>query len=369
MVQTEFLPVSSLHEAIGTRRPPRWLVGAVCLGLMVALTGCRKTRGQAVGPSGAFRIAFGSCVHQLNPQPIWEKILAVEPNLFIFVGDNIYADTVDPAKFKSDYARLGARADFQQLRAQCPILATWDDHDYGENDAGAEFPAKVISEACFLDFFEIPADAPPRQRPGVYDVHYFGKEGQRIQVILLDTRYFRDALEAKEDYDRAVGPYFGTSDTSKTLLGEAQWSWLEEQLNQPAQIRVVVSSIQVVSDLHGWEKWMNFPHERERLFQLIEDTGAQGVVFISGDRHHGELSCLADGTPYPIYDVTSSGLNQRRGRTPEPNPHRIGEVCWPNNFGLIDVTWGENPELTLRLIDVEGNEFVSHTTALSELQP
>ena len=145
-----------------------------------------------------------------------------------------------------------------------------------------------------------------------------------MQLLLLDTRYFRDGLE-RGKRGAVTGPYRPTKDTRKTLLGEAQWAWLETQLRRPAELRLIASSIQVVSRENGWETWGNFPHERQRLFDLVKTTGANGVLILSGDRHMSELSCeRGEAVPYPMYDITCSGLSKAGGgRDGEPNPHRV----------------------------------------------
>src|ERR1700754_3659142 len=88
------------------------------------------------------RIAFGSCADAAKPQPIWDADLAAEPDLFVFLGDNVYLDTRDPEVMRRKYAQLAAQPGFQRLKATTPILAIWDDHDFGENDAGVEYPMK-----------------------------------------------------------------------------------------------------------------------------------------------------------------------------------------------------------------------------------
>ncbi|MFX9912103.1 hypothetical protein ABTP43_20035, partial [Acinetobacter baumannii] len=77
------------------------------------------------------------------------------------------------------------------LRAQVPVVATWDDHDYGEDDAGGEYPMKEQSRRIFLDFWGEPVDSLRRERDGVYTSYTFGPEGRRVQLILLDLRYNR----------------------------------------------------------------------------------------------------------------------------------------------------------------------------------
>jgi alkaline phosphatase D len=317
------------------------------------------------------RIAFGSCAGQDLPQPIWEHVVRSRPELFLFIGDNIYADTEDMEVMRAKYAKLAAVPGFQKLRKTCPMLATWDDHDFGVNDGGADYPKRVESQQVFLDFFGEPKDSPRRKQEGVYAAATYGPPGKQVQIILLDTRYHRSPLKRREPPE-PFSRYVPHTDTSTTILGEKQWKWLEEELRKPAQIRIIVSSIQVVAEDHGSEKWMNFPHERQRLFKLIGDTGAAGVLFISGDRHLAELSMMDGGVGYPIYDLTSSALNRssKRWRRYEVNRHRVGTMNWGDNFGLIEIDWKRpDPRISLQIRDDEGDVNIQRKIYLSTLQP
>ena len=90
-------------------------------------------------------IGFGSCVHQDRPAPIWDTINSARCDAFVLLGDNIYADTSDPAVFRKKYGMLAEMPGFAKLRQTTPLFATWDDHDYGTNDAGAGFPGAAVA--------------------------------------------------------------------------------------------------------------------------------------------------------------------------------------------------------------------------------
>src|SRR5262249_15601035 len=262
------------------------------------------------------------------------------------------------AVMRAKYQQLADLPGWQKLRQTCPVLATWDDHDYGGNDVGSEYPKKDESQQIFLDFFGEAKDSPRRAQQGVYLARGMGTPGQRVQVILLDTRYFRGPLKKREKFVPGEGPYVPNTDPAATFLGETQWQWLEEQLRVPAEIRIIASSIQVVAEDHGFEKWMNMPLQRERLYKLIRDTKATGVFFISGDRHGAALSMMDGGVGYPLYDLTSSGINQasKRWRTFETNRHRIATMNVGDNFGMIVIDWDRpDPRLSLQIHDDEGD--------------
>lgn len=342
-----------------------------------------------IAPAGAGeplqRIAFGSCAKQDQPQPIWNAVLDARPQLFLFLGDNIYGDTEDMALLKRKWDLLGAQPGYQRLRAACPILATWDDHDMGKNDAGADYPRRRESQGIFLDFFGVPANSPRRQREGVYHAESFGEPGRRVRVILLDARYFRAPLQrgyqTGEPGEGRRGRYLPTEDPAATVLGEAQWRWLEEQLREPAELRLLCSGAQIIPDEHGWETWGNFPRERARLFRLIRDTRAGGVVLLSGDRHFAEMTRLSpgpDGPRYPLYEITSSSLNRPSGNMTkagtrfanELNSFRVGLAYFETNFGMIEIDWAApDPVVRLQVRDEQGGVVLQRRVALSEIHP
>ena len=315
-------------------------------------------------------ILFGSCIKQDQPIPILNTILAHKPDVFVFLGDNIYADTEDMKVMSEKYAQLGAEPLFRRLRIVSRILAIWDDHDYGVNDGGASYPKRAESEKLFLDFWDEPVASPRRGRAGIYSTALFGPEGRRLQIILLDTRYFRSPL--KKGAKRVGGAWIPDSDPEKTMLGEEQWEWLEVQLKKPAEIRIIASGIQCIAQDAGQETWSNLPHERLRLLKLIETTGAHGCLLISGDRHWSELSMTDENAPYPIYDLTSSALNQKHPRgTPTENRFRISPTTYhEENFGAIRIDWAsDEPTIALEIRDIQDRTRIRQTLKLSDLDP
>lgn len=306
------------------------------------------------------RIAFGSCLHQDKPQPIWDAVIATNPQLFLFLGDNIYGDSDDPVVLAAQYHKLGEQPGFRRLRERAELQAIWDDHDYGRNDAGVEYPSKEASRELFLDFWKEPLSSPRRSRPdGIYTASTYGPQGRRTQIIMLDLRWNRTALTAvagdAEQVARVaqnMGPYAPDLSAGASLLGAAQWRWLEEQLRVPAELRILCSSIQVLTDFTGWESWANFPEERERLLQLLGETTSSVNLIISGDVHWCEYSQLSlSPDKIPLAELTSSGLTET-WEAISPNRHRLGKAYAVPNFGLIEIDWrGSKPRLHLSVRD------------------
>ena len=303
-------------------------------------------------------IVFGSCL-DTHEHPMLDLTLTLPRDLFIFMGDNIYADKGGIPMMQEKYALLKNSRFFAGLKNK-PILATWDDHDFGLNDGGADYPQKKEAQIEFWNWLDEPADSPRRKQEGVYHSQIFGPAGKRVQVILLDTRYFRSPLK-KVQKDKAMvgGASVPTDDESTTLLGVEQWTWLEKILQEPADIRVIVSSIQFAPVAHGGECWANFPHEKRRMLNLIK---GQTAVVLSGDRHWCEFS--RDG----VFDFTSSSMTQKHPRgTPTENSNRIIPKTYHlPNVGQFQIDWSER-KVTAQVIGEDGETKIKHQAAFSEL--
>ncbi|XVE69543.1 hypothetical protein DITRI_Ditri10aG0000100 [Diplodiscus trichospermus] len=329
---------------------------AVIVGLTLVLIG------KAASYSGhplLSRIAFGSCANQSAPQPIWDAINKFDPQVFIWLGDNIYGDirrpfkilgkerTIGPWKnvprfIPSSHSQMLSRYNmaknipgYSRLRANAKVIGTWDDHDYGLNDAGKEFPAKTTNQRLLLDFLDEPLHSPRRKQAGVYTSYTFGSPGKQVKVI--------------SNLSATTGPLF------------------------------------------YMESWGRFPKERDRLFKLIRDSKRDGVFFISGDVHFGEITRYDCAAGYPLYDITSSGLTQAVEEVlPSPLHFIVRFLAWftPStmrvinqncryrsctygkpNFGAIEIDWDAFPvKLKIEVRDINGLPVIGVDISLSELQ-
>lgn len=322
----------------------------------------------------ATRLAFGSCFSTRQSGEIFGQVLDSEPDAFVFLGDNVYAEdeSEDPAlmSLREAYAELAIDPYFSRLREQTPVLVTWDDHDMGLDDAGGDWPHQKFSESLFEHVWDVGRFEDRARRPGIYYERLIGPPGQQLQIIMLDTRSFRTPLTRHPD--QSVGRYTPSTDPNQSLLGEAQWQWLEEQLSKPADVRIIVSTIQVIAEGHHWEAWRMMPAERKRLYTLLKSTGASGVVVVSGDRHAASIYRLHAGLNYPLYELTTSSLNLPLSNwvpdpVEEPGPNRLGGVYFESNFGLVDVDWEKN-EIALRIIDTKGRPVQERIVSLDSLQ-
>ncbi|HYC00150.1 MAG TPA: alkaline phosphatase D family protein [Candidatus Limnocylindrales bacterium] len=323
-----------------------------------------------VGPMR--RIFVGSCLDQNRPQPFWNAVFARQPDLALLIGDNVYADAASVDALAAHYRRQLARPGVQSLLASVPLLATWDDHDYGLDDAGADNPLRHQAKEIFLAAWDPDASEQRRGRDGVYDSVIIGPPGRAVHIILLDTRTFRSPLARDRTWVlpvRGRGPYVATEDEDATVLGEEQWDWLEEELRKPAAVRIIASSIQVLAQQHGWESWSNFPREQDRLMDEVEDAGDVPTIFVSGDRHLAELSRTTLPSGRVLYDLTTSSLNRPLPiHRPAANANRVGGALTSANFGEIEIDWdAPEPTVVLRVLDPNGVVRIEKRVAFAEM--
>lgn len=318
------------------------------------------------------KIAFGSCGHEDNKLPIFNRVVEHKPDFFIFLGDNIYGDTKEMDTLKAKYQRLESQQSFQNLKQHIPIIATWDDHDYGWNDAGRHYPFKEESKELFMDFWEEPENSTRRDHKGIYQSYIYPYGDKKVQVILLDNRTFRDDIKPYTDEFDDDRRYFyqldyaPQTDSKSTFLGKKQWAWLKKELQKPADIRLIGSGSQFSIEYNGYEAWANFPHEQKRMLNLIQETKANGVIFLTGDVHYSEISKLETDF-YPIYDFTSSGLSST-WKFATPNANRIEGPIMDNHFGMITIDWSiDVPQIKMETWDIRDNQRIEFTIGLDQI--
>jgi len=286
------------------------------------------------------RVALGSCNKENLPQPLWESIVAFQPQLWIWLGDNIYGDTHDMKELAAKYALQKSNPGYKKLLATCPVEGVWDDHDYGLNDSGFKHPRKRESQKLFLDFLGEPADSPRRAHAGIHHSRTYGPEGKKTCVILLDVRFWRPPPGSGGD-----------------ILGEAQWRWLEKTLRESdAQVHLLCSGTQFLPVEHRWEKWNDFPDSRRRLLKMLAELKPPGTVLLSGDRHFSELMRAENPFGGPdLHEMTSSGLTHCWENFPnEKNSLRLGEPYVDLSFGTVEIDW-ENRRIELSIRNSKGD--------------
>ena len=294
----------------------------------------------------SFILGMGSCLAQDSDQvEIWSSLERENLTEFFFLGDNIYGDKKNGSLENMQSAYKKQSENLPNWLKQIEINAIWDDHDYGINDGGGDYKNKVQAQKLFLDFWKIKESDRRSSEEGVYFSRDVIVNNKIIKIVGLDTRYFRSPLEGKK---RSRTP---TQDKTKTMLGVDQWSWLEAQLLADMDVLILASSVQIIATNHGFEKWGNFPHERERLFKLLGELN-KPVVMLSGDRHKAGLYKMGN-----LYEITSSSLNKPLptwlslhwdSTNKETDEFLVGEMFYESNYGILKIEEENNIELELK---------------------
>ncbi|MCW5572031.1 MAG: alkaline phosphatase D family protein [Steroidobacteraceae bacterium] len=298
-------------------------------------------------PAGAadFRVAFGSCARLARDpvQRIFDSVVREAPDLFLWLGDNIYADSEAPEAIADEYRRQRKVASLAPLIRSVPQLAIWDDHDFGYNNSDGSSPFKAGSLATFRNYWANPAYGLPGT-PGVF----FEKHFSGVDFFMLDGRYYRSP---NGDPD---GP-------RKQFLGAAQHAWLRERLaasRAPFKI-IACGSGWSMADGPAGDTWAAFRTERDALFDFLRDARIEGVVLLSGDSHVGELNCIpwSEHGGYDLYDLVSSPLAQSPSTSwieQQPEIRMRSVYAGGANFGMLHFTPAPEPTLTFTLFDEWG---------------
>ncbi len=303
---------------------------------------------------------FGSCNDQSLEQPLWKNIINRNFDLFLMTGDNIYTSKKDSKTFTDHYISLNQNSDYKKLRELTPFLATWDDYDFGQNDGGVDNPDKVLAKTSFMNYWIYLKQILPKNQKAIYHSRILGTKKERVQFIMLDTRWDRSPLVKNPEFNPesqipSIPPkfYLPTSDKTTQLLGEDQWVWLESELKKPAELRILVSSIQFIANDHYFEKWGNFPHERERFLKILKTNKIKNLVIISGDRHLAAISKIERGSDGILYDITSSALNRpSRNTEPEIDLAYTAPSFLKINYGSAQIDWSRK-KVTFSVLDVD----------------
>lgn len=307
-----------------------------------------------------FRMATGSCAY-INESPydrpgdpygggyeIFRAIAAAKPDLMLWLGDNVYyreGDWTTEAGMRHRYAYDRSLPEVQPLLASTHNYAIWDDHDYGSNDSDRTFRGKEASLRIFQDYWMNPTYGLP-DTPGVFTSFSWSD----VDFFLLDDRYHRSPNAMPDGPD-------------KRMYGRAQLDWLKSSLaSSRATFKIVAGGNQFWNPVTLYEAFGKFPAEQKELLDFLRDAKIEGVVFLSGDRHHTELLKRVEPGLYPLYEFTSSPLTSgtHKGEQEKENPARVPGtwVTEVRNFGLVEVT-GKPKERVLRLrtLDAHGKEL------------
>ncbi len=265
-------------------------------------------------------VAFSSSANQDVAQPIWATIAGNNPDLFLFMGDNVQASKAGQKSLTEQYHKLDHISGYRSFREKIPFMATWNDKDYGQKE--------------FLQYWAYVANSTSFGQEGIYHAKIIGPKKKQVQIVMLDTRSFRTKAD----------------DAKATLLGDIQWDWLEGQLKRPAQVRMIVSSIPLIATEHGTDRWADFPKERQRFFDLLKKTGARNVVVFSGNRHQSSIAKTGVKNWGILFDITASPINEPLAAAEEDSAFQ-GSAYAGESFGLAQIDWSSK-KISLQIRDI-----------------
>jgi len=316
-------------------------------------------------------IAFGSSLDQNQPQTLLTTIGKNNPDLFIFTGDHLNISKADQKNLTEQYRKLNRIAEYRDMREKTPVMIAWEDQDYAANAGTGPFIDRDSAKADFIKYWAYLKTTLNGKQKALYHSKILGAKKQTVQIIILDTTSDRSELKKNTDLQTETAittttvsstdpttatttttsetktvtvkenkPFVEDTDKKKKFLSEEQWSWLESELRKPAAFRVLVSSIQVIANDHQFEKWGLFPHERERLLNLIKYTKAKNLVILSGNRQIGSIAQTEIKGLGKIYDVTSSPMNLMASQGNVLKDASYTKEAYAEvNFGLIKIDW------------------------------
>lgn len=288
------------------------------------------------------KFSFGSCNRHFLEQPLWSRLSNESPDFFMWMGDAVYCDTEDPKIMKDVYQKQKKHPGYSSFANQTPIIGIWDDHDYGQNNANISNPIKDVARNEFLNFVDEPYFSSRYFNDGIYTTYEFGKNDEKVKIILLDLRYNK---------------------SENSLLGEVQWQWLEDQLaTSDAKVNIIVSSVPFVAPLiFKVEHWRRYPHEFQRLNNIIDLYHPSGLFFLTGDQHMAAQFIGQTPGGYPLYEFMSSGLTHHAKKLIRPYLNRMygkGNYFIDQNYGNFSFDWS-HPDVSIR-VELKGKDTGNH---------
>jgi hypothetical protein len=277
-----------------------------------------------------FVVAFGSCARVGSNGAVFDTIRRHEPDLFINTGDLFYGDVLENSldAFSAYYDVTLSRPGQSALYRSTPIAYTWDDHDYGPNDAASDSPSRqaaLVSYREFVPHYQFALDGSDAPIAQAFSIG-------RVRFILTDTRSARDSKTEPDGRD-------------KTMLGDEQLAWFLGELADAAErypVVVWVSSVPwIAAAEQGADHWGGYAFEREQIATTIADLGIEGLIMVAGDAH---MVAIDDGSN-----------NDYKG-----GPYSEGTYPGGGRFGLLAVDdRGDVIEIHLSGLTWEDRELTS----------
>ena len=322
-----------------------------------------------------FSFLTGSCAYFNQPvydrhgkpyggdSSIFEMMAKEKAAFMLWLGDEWYTREVDYYSEWGMYYRAShdkAMPVLQNFWKAMPQFAMWDDHDYGPNNIGKSYILKETSRTVFNSYFCNPSSGENGQ--GIYTMNSWGD----ADIFMTDDRWWRSNDELKDSVDGKPNP-------DKRMLGTQQMEWLKNSLlYSNATFKIVAVGGQVLNPVSPYETWWKFPAEYMELMNFIKEYKINGVLFLTGDRHHSEIIKVDRPGTYPLYDITVSPLTSGThsfGGPEKNNPYRILGIDQQQNYGKFSFSGIRGSrKLTVEFLGVKGNKLGEWSITEKELK-
>jgi alkaline phosphatase D len=294
---------------------------------------------------------------------IFETMAKENAAFMLWTGDAWYSREVD---YYSEWGlRYRASRDrsipvLQKFLKAMPQFAIWDDHDYGPNDIGKNYILKETSRDIWKKYWCNPSYGENGQ--GTYTMTSWGD----ADIFLTDDRWWRSNDKMKDSL-------YGFPNNEKQMLGEQQMEWLKNSLlYSNATFKIIVMGSQALNPVSPWDKWSKFPAEYEEMMNFLKEYKINGVLFLSGDRHHSEIIKVDRPGTYSLYDITVSPLTSgthKFGGPERNNPFRVLGVDEKQNYAKFSFSGirGDR-KLSVNFFGIKGEKLGEWNVSEKELK-
>lgn len=326
-------------------------------------------------PAPDFSFLTGSCAYFNEPvfdrpgkpyggdSSIFETMAKERAAFMLWLGDNWYTREVDYSDKWGLWYRVShdrSSPVLQSFLKSTSHIAMWDDHDYGPNDIGSSYILKDESRKVFMNYF--PNTSFGMNGQGIYSMYSYGD----VDVFMLDDRWWRSTDAFKDSVN-------GAPNAEKTMLGKEQLQWLKNALlHSRATFKFIANGSQVLNPVSPYDKLLSCPAEYNELMDFLKEYKINGVVFLSGDRHHSEIIKVNREGTYPLYDITSSPLTSGTHKFSGPeanNPYRILGIDEKQNYTRFSFSGERNKrKMLVEFFGIKGEKLGEWTVTENELK-
>jgi alkaline phosphatase D len=329
-------------------------------------------------PAPDFSFITGSCAYFNQPvydrpgkpyggdSSIFETMAKEKADFMLWLGDNWYTRETD---FFSEWglnyrpSRDRSLKVLQPFWKAMPHYAIWDDHDYSWDNGDRSYPLKEASRNVFMKSWCNPSFGENGQ--GVYTKITWND----VDIFMLDDRWFRSN-------DHMMDTINGQPNPEKKMFGEQQIEWLKNALlgsneNTNISFRIIATGSQVLNPMSPADCFRHFSAEYNELMNFIKDNQINGIIFLTGDRHHSEIIKTDRPGTYPLHDITSSPLTSGVHKTSDNeknNPHRIIPEIDEQNYTRISFS-GEKQDrrMTVEFLGIKGQKLGEWNIVLKDI--